>query len=77
MAVVLAEFFRAYPAVGWSLEASDISNRMLEQASRGIYKLDGQHSLPLELLRRYLREHRQEELRADEVEGTKQDQTPL
>ncbi len=53
MAVVLAEFFRAYPSVGWSLEASDISNRMLEQAARGIYKLDGQHTLPLELLRRY------------------------
>ncbi len=53
IAMVLAEFFRTYPSFGWSLDASDISNRMLEQAARGIYRLDAQHTLPLDLLRRY------------------------
>jgi chemotaxis protein methyltransferase CheR len=53
MAVVLAEFFRGYPSMDWELDASDISHQMMEQAERGIYKLDAQHTLPLELLRRY------------------------
>jgi chemotaxis protein methyltransferase CheR len=53
MAVVLAEFFREHPSAGWQLDASDISHQMMEQAEQGIYKLDAQHTLPLELLRRY------------------------
>jgi len=53
MAVVLTEFFRGYPSVDWELDASDISHPMMEQAEQGIYKIDAQHTLPLELLRRY------------------------
>jgi chemotaxis protein methyltransferase CheR len=53
MAMVLAEFFREHPAVDWQVEASDISHRMLDEAERGIYRLDSRHALPPELLRRY------------------------
>lgn len=53
MAIVLAEFFRERVCVDWRLEASDISHRMLDQAQRGIYRLDARHALPPELLRRY------------------------
>ncbi len=53
LAMVLAEYFRERPAVGWHLEASDISHRMLAQAERGVYPLNPRHALPPELLRRY------------------------
>jgi chemotaxis protein methyltransferase CheR len=53
MGMVLAEFFREHPAVDWQVEASDISHRMLDEAERGIYRLDSRHALPPELLRRY------------------------
>jgi chemotaxis protein methyltransferase CheR len=53
LAIVLSEFFREHAPVDWLVEASDISHRMLEQAERGIYRLDAQHALPPELLRRY------------------------
>ena len=53
MAMVLAEFFHEHPAVDWQVEASDISHRMLDEAERGIYRLDSRHALPPELLRRY------------------------
>ena len=53
MAIVLADFFREQASVGWQVEASDISHRMLDQAERGIYRLDARHALPPELLRRY------------------------
>jgi len=53
IAIVLAEFFRQQVAVDWQVEASDISHRMLEQAQRGVYKLDAKHALSPELLRRY------------------------
>jgi chemotaxis protein methyltransferase CheR len=53
LAMVLAEYFGAQAAVDWRVEASDISHRMLDQAQRGIYRLDARHGLPPELLRRY------------------------
>lgn len=53
MSIVLSEFFREHRSVGWQVEASDISHRILDQAERGIYRLDARHALPPELLRRY------------------------
>jgi chemotaxis protein methyltransferase CheR len=56
LAIVLAEFFRGSPSIDWQVEASDISNRMLAQAERGIYPLDTRHALTPELLRRYFQQ---------------------
>jgi len=54
IALALAEFFRLQvTSVDWQVEASDISHRMLEQAQRGVYRLDAKHALSPELLRRY------------------------
>jgi chemotaxis protein methyltransferase CheR len=52
LAIVLSECFREQAHVDWLVEASDISHRMLDQAQRGIYRMDAQHALPPELLRR-------------------------
>jgi chemotaxis protein methyltransferase CheR len=52
LAMVLAEYFREHAFVEWQVQASDISHRMLDQAQRGIYRLDARHALPPELLRR-------------------------
>jgi chemotaxis protein methyltransferase CheR len=52
LAVVLAEFDRAHPHVGWQVHASDISSRMLERCRSGIYEA-GKVVLPHEQLRRY------------------------
>ncbi len=53
LAIVLSEFFREHAQVDWLVEASDISHRMLDQAQRGIYRLDARQALPPEFLRRY------------------------
>ena len=53
IAMVLAEFTRLQGPADWQVEASDISNRMLEIAGRGIYPLDARHALSPDLLRRY------------------------
>jgi len=53
IAIAIAEFFRQHVSVEWQVEASDISHRMLEQAQRGVYRLDAEHALSPELLRRY------------------------
>src|SRR5262249_54508898 len=53
MAIVVAEYLRAYPSLNWEIFASDISRRMLSQAQEGIYRMDSVQPLPLELLRRY------------------------
>ena len=53
MAIVLAEFFRAYPASRLAGRGFGYLHRMLDQAERGIYPLDARHALPPELLRRY------------------------
>lgn len=39
MAIVLAESAAERPAVGWTIEASDISRRMLDRCRMGIYEL--------------------------------------
>lgn len=38
MAIVLAEYAREHPGFRWSVEATDISRRMLEKAVQGIYR---------------------------------------
>ena len=53
LAIVLAEYFRAYPPVDWQVKASDISQRMLDHAQQGIYRMDAVQTVPPELLRRY------------------------
>jgi len=53
LAIVLAEYLRAYPAIEWQICASDISTRMLEAARDGIYRMDTLESVPPELLKRY------------------------
>jgi chemotaxis protein methyltransferase CheR len=53
LAIVLAEFFRGHVSLEWRVEASDISNGMLKLAQRAVYRLDGGHTLPPELLRRH------------------------
>jgi len=53
MAIVVAEYLRAYSSLDWEITASDISRRMLSQAQQGIYRMDSVQSVPPELLRRY------------------------
>jgi len=53
LAIVLAEFCRQRPAVQWHIDASDISQRMLDRCQQGIYDGD-KVSLPAaEFLERY------------------------
>lgn len=40
IAITLAEYERLHGAMGWSIEATDISHRILEHASAGIYSTD-------------------------------------
>lgn len=51
LAVVLAEFSRGRPDIGWQVHASDISGRMLERCRSGIYEAV-KVTLPDELLRK-------------------------
>jgi chemotaxis protein methyltransferase CheR len=53
IAIVLAEYLRAYPSIDWEITASDISRRMLSQAQQGVYRMDSVQPVPPELLRRY------------------------
>jgi chemotaxis protein methyltransferase CheR len=53
LAIVLAEYLRAYPAIEWQICASDISTRMLEAARDGIYRMETLESVPPDLLKRY------------------------
>jgi chemotaxis protein methyltransferase CheR len=53
MAIVIAEYLRAYPPLEWQITASDISRRMLEHAQQGIYRMDAVQTVPPELLKRY------------------------
>jgi len=40
LAIVLAEFCRTHPWLRWQIDASDISQRMLERCRQGIYEED-------------------------------------
>jgi chemotaxis protein methyltransferase CheR len=51
LALVLAEFFG--PTEAWSIEGTDISNRIVEQAAQGIYANEKLAPVPPELLRKY------------------------
>jgi len=53
MAIVIAEYLRAYPPLEWQITASDISRRMLEHAQQGIYRMDAVQTMPPALLKRY------------------------
>jgi chemotaxis protein methyltransferase CheR len=53
LAIVLAEFSRLRPAVHWQIEASDISQRMLERCQQGIYDADKVSVPQPEWLERY------------------------
>jgi chemotaxis protein methyltransferase CheR len=53
MAIVIAEYLRAYPPLEWQITASDISRRMLEHAQQGIYRMDAVQTVPPEMLKRY------------------------
>lgn len=51
LAIVLAEFFGISP--GWNIEATDISTRILERASKAVYDAEKVRPIRPELLRRY------------------------
>ena len=53
MAIVIAEYLRAYPPLEWQITASDISKRMLGHAQQGIYRMDAVQTVPPALLKRY------------------------
>ena len=55
LAMVLSEFARSRPGMGfdYAITATDISTRVLEAASRGIYQEDRIVPVPAELKRRY------------------------
>jgi chemotaxis protein methyltransferase CheR len=51
LAIVLAEFFGL--DAPWQIEGTDISNRIVEQASQAIYSDDKLEPIPAELMRRH------------------------
>lgn len=53
MAIVVAEFLRAHAGLPWEIMATDISHRVLAEASEGIYSMASVKPVPLELLKRY------------------------
>lgn len=53
MAMVVAEFVRGHPSMDWQVEATDISQRVLDHGRRGIYPMESGKSLPPDLLKRY------------------------
>ena len=53
LAIVLAEFARVRPAFTWQIDASDISQRMLDRCRRGIYAAEKVELPSPELLERY------------------------
>jgi len=53
LAIILSEYLRAYPAVTWRIEATDISRSIVAKAERAIYRMDAVEPVPPELLKRY------------------------
>jgi len=53
LALVVAQLMQQHPQQMWSIIASDISNRMLAFAERGIYRMESTTPVPKELLERY------------------------
>lgn len=53
LAIVLSEFSRQRQKLGWSIECTDISSRILESASRAIYPHERLQKIERETLRRY------------------------
>ncbi|MEW6220752.1 MAG: protein-glutamate O-methyltransferase [Thermodesulfobacteriota bacterium] len=55
MAMVLAEYFRQQPGWRYRITGTDISTRVLDRASRGVYSQDQISKVPRELLLRYFK----------------------
>ncbi|BDT71949.1 chemotaxis protein methyltransferase [Comamonadaceae bacterium OS-4] len=53
LALVVADLMQQRPDLSWGITASDISNRMLAFAERGIYRMESVEPVPRELLERY------------------------
>ncbi len=53
VAILLNEFFQAYPTWNWSILATDISTRILEQANKGVYERLRLGSMPKEHVVKY------------------------
>jgi chemotaxis protein methyltransferase CheR len=53
MAIVVAEYLRAYPGLDWQIFATDISRRVLAEAQQAIYPMDAVKPVPPALLKRY------------------------
>lgn len=53
MAIVVAEYLRAYPGLDWQIFATDISRRVLAEAQQAIYPMDAVKPVPHALLERY------------------------
>ncbi|MEN8141079.1 MAG: protein-glutamate O-methyltransferase CheR [Thermodesulfobacteriota bacterium] len=55
LAIVLKEFQAANPGFRFTINATDISSKVLAQARQGVYNLDRLADMPKDLLRRYFR----------------------
>lgn len=53
LSIALEEFLRNSPSYDWSIECSDISNRVLDFAAKGIYDQDRLKGVKQEWLKRY------------------------
>ncbi|MBN9694076.1 MAG: protein-glutamate O-methyltransferase CheR [Verrucomicrobia bacterium] len=53
LALTVADFARAFPTLDWQIEATDISQRVLQRARAGIYPLEAVESMPPEQLKRH------------------------
>jgi chemotaxis protein methyltransferase CheR len=53
IAILLSDLFAKLPNWNWSLEATDISTRILDKAKAGIYPAESVSRLPADQLRRY------------------------
>lgn len=53
LAIVLSEFFSNKPGYDWSIEATDISTRILKKAHTGVYATERLQEVRPDVLRRY------------------------
>ncbi len=55
LAIVLNDFFESYPGWRYSILATDISTKVLAQASRGVYSMEQVSRLPVPVLKKNFR----------------------
>jgi chemotaxis protein methyltransferase CheR len=53
LAILLAEFFLKHPDWEWTIDATDISTRILEKAQQGIYSIDRLSEIRPDMIKRY------------------------